>query len=527
MRITERPVHISGWISVGGDHRRGQFALGMGGAIVLAVVVVQHFQGIGSITQVSTGTASPGLLGALALTAEKTGQQLSDILDFVPRANHPTTPLALFVTLLFAGWWRLAEGFGYIVQRLAACKNEAHAQAASLWFAVAHNAIRPWPWLIVGLAALVIYPQTGSGPEQLTSQDQRIVVRPGGLDLVNGGTLEISGAPIGAVVQIADQRRSIRLEKDRPVVHFDSFKESGWVPITISTPQTHWRIEGLSISLGDREMAYPLLMGRFLPPGLLGLVIASLLAAFMSTIDTHTNWGASYLVRDVYQRFLRPNASDRHYVMLSRLCIAFMAILGGGAAFFVTSIADVWRFLVTLGAGLGSVTAARWYWSRVTPHAEFAALGVTTLLTVALQIFCTNTLLGDTNALMIYEIPGWLQIIIIASASLCAWIPMCLWGPQNDEHTLRRFAYQVRPVGPGWRGYQSPDHDSLRGAFLRFILGAVVVFGSLFGIGYLILGATQKGLILSLLAVGSLMWIVYGPTKNVSPQPEAQPNISS
>ncbi len=207
-----------------------------------------------------------------------------------------------------------------MVQRLAACRDEGHAQAASLWFAVAHNALRPWPWFIVGLAALVVFP-----------------------------------------------------------------------------------------GLEDPEMGYPLAMGHYLPPGLLGVVIASLLAAFMSTIDTHTNWGASYLVQDLYLRFWRPDASEREAVMVSRVAIVIMALLAGVTALFVQNIASVWVFIINLGAGLGSVTAARWYWSRVTPQAEFAALGVTTVLALGLLVFGTPTLFGGPNPMVLVEVPGWAQ----------------------------------------------------------------------------------------------------------------------
>lgn len=395
-----------------------QFLMGMGGAIALAWLVLDAFGGMGQPPD-AAGLGGEGLLGALHGALEGSDRTLQDVLGFVPGWEHPKMPVLFFAALLICGWWRQAEGNGYVVQRLAACKDEHHAQAASLWFAVAHNALRPWPWFIVGLAALVVFP-----------------------------------------------------------------------------------------GIEDPELGYPLAMGHYLPPGLLGIVIASLLAAFMSTIDTHTNWGASYLVQDLYLRFLRPEASQREAVAISRLAILLMAVLAGITALFVQNIASVWVFIINLGAGLGSVTAARWYWSRVTPHAEFAALGVTTVLALGLLLFATPTLFGGPNPLVMVEVPGWAQILVIAGGSLSAWVPVALWGPRNDPETLRAFARRVRPGGPGWAAWREEPGDPVLPALGRVFAGLVVVYGSLFGIGDLVLGRWPRGLLLLALAVAGLAWIL-------------------
>ena len=395
-----------------------QFVLGMAGAVALAWFALDSFGGIGAEPG-PHGEPGSGMLGALHQSLEGGDRSLQDVLGFLPGMDHPQMPILFFAALMLAGWWRQAEGNGYVVQRLAACKDEGHAQAASLWFAVAHNALRPWPWFIVGLAALVVFP-----------------------------------------------------------------------------------------GLEDPEMGYPLAMGLYLPPGLLGVVIASLLAAFMSTIDTHTNWGASYLVQDVYLRFLRPDASQREAVAVSRLAILLMAVLAGFTALFVQNIASVWVFIINLGAGLGSVTAARWYWSRVTPQAEFAALGVTTVLALSLLLFATPTLFGGPNPLFLYEIPSWAQIVIIAGGSLASWVPVALWGPRNDPEVLRAFAARVSPGGPGWAAWRSSPADPMLPALLRVAAGLAVVYGSLFGIGDLVLGRLGSGVGLLLLAGASLAWIL-------------------
>jgi SSS family solute:Na+ symporter len=231
------------------------------------------------------------------------------------------------------------------------------------------------------------------------------------------------------------------------------------------------------------------------------------LAAFMSTIDTHTNWGASYLVQDVYKRFLRPDATEREAVAISRFAILLMALLAGITALFVQNIASVWVFIINLGAGLGSVTAARWYWSRVTPQAEFAALGVTTVLALGLLLFATPTLFGGPNPLFLYEIPGWVQILVIAGGSLASWVPVALFGPRNDPEVLRSFAALVRPGGPGWAAWRSEPGDPILPAALRVLAGLVVVYGALFGIGDWVLGRWGRGAGLLLLAALALVWI--------------------
>ena len=486
-----------------------QFGLGMVGAILLAIFAVGHFGGIHG------GDQGPGLLPELERTLTASGASLDDVLAFIPGVDHPTTPLIYFVALLLFGWWRYAEGNGYIVQRLATTRDESHAQRAQLWFSLVHNAFRPWPWIVVGLAALVLYPALAPAPpDRLTGPPgarPAIMVSPGALDVATGGTLTIEGAGRGWRARLFDRERPLEPAGDgRMTVRFGRLPASAVTELELLPPggAPPIVVPGLVVQLADREMAYPLLMGRFLPPGLLGLVVASLLAAFMSTIDTHVNWGASYLVQDVYRRFVRPDAGPRECIAVSRLSIVLMALLAGGAALLVRNIAEVWLFLLTLGAGLGSVSAARWYWWRVTAWAELAAIAVSTVLAIGLLLFCTPTLFGGANPWFMLDVPRWVQIPVIALASVVTWVTIALFGPPNDDATLRRFARRVRPPGPGWRRYRTGRPDEPMAPLVwSFVAGLGLVFGALFGLGYLILGSKPVGLALLGAAAALCAWV--------------------
>jgi len=474
-----------------------QFSLGMFGAILLAVLCVQVFGGIGTLP--SEGDTGSGLLGELAEKVQEEGERTSsDVLGFIPSSDHPTLPPILFVTLLIAGWWRFAEGNGYIVQRLASCRDEAQAQAASLWFAIAHNALRPWPWILVALASLVFYPRLPDEvPSSLVAEvnSHGVEIAPTTLDIATGGRLEVRGLTQDCSVWVGETQATLERTGDgTAIADFGPFGRSGFESVRLDCSGTSVDVGHVRVHLTDREMGYPLMMRRLLPAGWLGLVVASLIAAFMSTIDTHTNWGSSYFVQDLYRRFIRTDASPKHYVLVSRISIVAMASLAGFAALFISDIATVWRFLINLGAGLGSVAAIRWFWPRVTAWAEIGAMITTTVLAIGFEI-------GS-------DLEPWQKIIWIAVGSMATWIPLSLFGPQNDAETLRRFAQRVRPPGRAWAPYRDTPGDSIAPMVQRFAGGAAIVFCSLFGIGDLLLGWRLRGAALLVLSLFLLLRVV-------------------
>ena len=434
--------------------------------------------------------------------------------------------IPLFITFVFAGWWRYAEGSGYIVQRLAACKSEGHAQGAALWYSVGQNALRPWPWFIVGFASLVVFPYIGNidhnakiefSNKNAISSNHKVVISPAQIDVASGGDLYFQGIAKGSVAQIGSQKVTVQENSQGQLfAHFNKFSKSQKTNIIITQPNQSVITAGpIKIHLTDREMAYPLLMGKLLPTGLLGLMLASLLAAFMSTMDTHSSWGASYLVQDLYRRFIRKNASEKHYVLVGRVSILLIMIIASLIALIIESISSVWVFLVTIGAGIGSVSALRWFWHRVTPHAEIAALSITTILAFVFQIFFTPHLFGSPNDFFIVSIPRYIQILIIALTSITSWVMVCFFGPQNDKKTLQKFYDKVRPPGPGWNGFNGKNpSEPLKPIFIKFIAGLIIIYSSLIGLTNIIFYGQPVGYLLILIAAILMSWVVYSSNNN-------------
>jgi solute:Na+ symporter, SSS family len=371
-----------------------QFSLAMVGAVLLMVFVLRDIGGV------------EGLVSGIHETYPDKGAAL---LAFWPEQDLPTFTLSFFAALLFVGWWKQGDGGGYLVQRMAACKTAEDAEKASVWFAVLHNAIRPWPWIVVGLAALVVWP----------------------------------------LAQHPDL---------------------------------------------DREATYAMLLVDKLPTGLLGLMVASMLAAFMSTIDTHVNWGASYMVTDLWKRF----GGGGNDVLVGRVSVVVLGLLAATLSLFMTSIAEVWIFIITLGSGLGSVQMARWLWWRVGAEEELAALLVSTLLALWLVF---DPSFSRTQGLL-----------IVALGSLSVWVPMALFHRPSRNVTVDQFYRAARP--PGFWGpvaARNPDVDVAVGSGLLVKLGVglVAVYGTLFGLG----GALLRGPAWGALAITGLAcagWLLFG-----------------
>lgn len=329
----------------------------------------------------------------------------------------------------WASWYPGAEpgGGGYVAQRMLSTRSETDSVLAVLWFTIAHYCVRPWPWILVGLAALVLYP---------------------GLEAPGEG--------------------------------------------------------------------YVLVMRDALPAGLLGLLFASFLAAFMSTISTQLNWGTSYLVNDLYRRFLVADRDERHYVLVSRVLTFVLAIGGFLLATQLDSVSGAWGLLLSASAGMGLVLILRWYWWRVNAWSELTAT-VVPLVLVALQ------LVGVEVPFLTSAFPT--NLFGIAGITTAAWLAATVLTRPTDAATLDAFYQRVRPGGAGWRAVAArhpavtPDAGLGRLA-TGWLLGCAAVYAALFGVGWVVLGETLRGL-LTLAVAGSVLAVLVAALRREERAPVA------
>jgi Na+/proline symporter len=338
-----------------------------------------------------------------------------DNLALLPDFSDWSTAAAVFVVPIAVQWWSTwypgAEpgGGGYVAQRMLSAREEKDSLKATLLFNVAHYALRPWPWIIVGLCSLIVYPTLDS-------------------------------------IQVA--------------------------------------FPGLDPSIIRNDLAYPAML-VFLPSGLLGLVVASLAAAYMSTISTHLNWGASYVVDDVYRRFVAGDRDEHHYVRIARLTTVLLIVLSSLVALWLENAFQAFQILLQIGAGTGLVFLLRWYWWRINAWSEISAMVVSFL--VAIYFTFGHTALGFE------PMPATTSLVVGVAITTAGWMAVTFFTPPTDRSTLQAFYDLIHPLGNGWeKAVVTRPHDgseSLTAAFLAWFLGCVAVYGALFGTGYLLYGS--------------------------------------
>ena len=378
-----------------------QFVIKMTMVTVLAVVAVQAVGGMGEMKL------------KLAQIDVQRGSQGS-VLSFIPDLHSAWMPLITFFVYISLNWWATwypgAEpgGGGYVAQRMFSAKDEKHSLLATLWFNVAHFAIRPWPWILVALASLILFP-----------------------------------------------------------------------------------------GLEDPETGYVRVMIAYLPASLRGVMLAAFAAAYMSTIATQLNWGASYIVNDFYRRFLKPDANDRHYVRVSQWTTVLLTIVSAVVTFYMTSIAGAWKMLIVTGAGTGLVLLLRWYWWRINAWSEISAMAAAFVTSLSLQIF------GGLDSDKPVDF-AWIMIITV-SVTTVVWLAITFLTKPESEATLVSFYRRSRPGAAGWGPIArlAPEvKDSRVGIYnaMDWIAGCILIYGILFGVGKLLLGEWIEGV--SLLVAG-------------------------
>ncbi|HEY9514114.1 MAG TPA: sodium:solute symporter family protein [Gemmatimonadaceae bacterium] len=341
-------------------------------------------------------------------------------LNLLPDFGNWSLTITILIIPLTVQWWSVwypgAEpgGGSYIAQRMLASKSEKDALAGTLFFNVAHYALRPWPWILVALASIVVFPE------------------------------------------LSDIARTFPYVDPKLIGH---------------------------------DMAYPAML-KFLPAGFMGLMVAGLLAAYVSTLTTHLNWGTSYLVHDFYRRFMKPDAREKHYVAVGRVMTATLMILAALLTYALDTAFESFQLLMSVGAGTGLIYLLRWFWWRINAWSEIAAMASSFI--VAVGFFVAAKMGG--------QIQPHISLLITVAVTTVVWVGTTYLTRPTDRATLVRFYRLVRPAGPGWRKLRAetgvgPSPDSLPQAFLGWMMGCTFVYAALFGSGSFLYGRTAQGMV--------------------------------
>ncbi|MEO8680171.1 MAG: sodium:solute symporter family protein [Vicinamibacterales bacterium] len=393
------------------------------------VLITDVFQFV--IAMVASGSAAyfslarpevGGLSGLITKIPPSTLQLLPDFGDW-------TLTLSVLVLPLTISWWSVwypgAEpgGGSYIAQRILASKSERDALGGTLFFNVCHYALRPWPWIIVALSSMLVFPQISDIQRAFPYLDQHLI---------------------------------------------------------------------------GHDTAYSAML-TFLPSGFLGLMVAGLLAAYVSTISTHLNWGTSYLVHDLYRRFLRPDASEHHYVWMGRLVTALLMLLAAGMTFLLESARASFELLLSIGAGSGLLYLLRWYWWRINAWSEIAAMAVSFFVAVGFFIA------GKAG----HGFSGNVVLLVTVGVTTVAWVGTTMMTSPESEATLIGFYRLVRPAGSGWgpipaKAGVGASPDSISTQLLGWVLGCTFVYATLFGAGSVLYGLTTQA------TVWGAVWLFSG-----------------
>jgi SSS family solute:Na+ symporter len=362
-----------------------------------------------------------GMSGLVQKLSHVKGPGGVNYLNMLPDfTNTWSLAVAVFIMPLAVQWWAVwypgAEpgGGSYIAQRMLASKTEKDALGSTLFFNVAHYVLRPWPWILVGLASLIVYPQLSD------------------------------------------------IQKAFP--HLDP-------------------------SLIGHDIAFPAML-RFLPAGWVGLMLGGLVAANSSTILTHLNWGASYLVHDFYRRFIRPEAPEKHYVLAGRLATVLLFVCSSALVFALDTAKDSFNLILQVGAGTGLLYLLRWYWWRITAWCEIVAMISSFGVAVVFLILHKNGVIIAEDR----------QLVIAVGLTTICWVTMAFVGPRTDEGTLVAFYRKVNPVGPGWRrvrmkagvtdaeAAEYARRDNVPMSLLGWSAGCAMIWSALFMVGNFLYG---------------------------------------
>jgi Na+/proline symporter len=354
-------------------------------------------------------------------------------LSLLPDFSNWEVAATVFIIPIAVQWWSTwypgsePGGGGYVAQRMLAARNEKESLLSTLTFNVLHYGLRPWPWIIVALASLIVYPDLASIQARFPHLDPSIV---------------------------------------------------------------------------RNDLAYPAML-VYLPHGMLGVMVASLAAAYMSTISTHLNWGSSYLVGDFYRRFLVSDRDERHYVTMARVSTVLLTVVAAALSLWLENAFQAFQIMLQIGAGTGLIYLLRWFWWRISAWSEIAGMAISFLVALYFQFLHTRLGFAPLSA-------GATLVLGVVITTL-GWLAFTFLTPATDRATLQAFYDRIRPLGSGWRGVVNtggtPVEEDVTAAFLCWFLGCVVVYGALFATGSLLYGRTGPGLAYAAVAAGAGLWL--------------------
>ena len=415
------------------------------GGVTLIFSTAGGFRGVVYTDFILFFTAMAGSIGAAiylvnlpevgGVSSIMSNEAISEKISMFPDLSDKETLWTLLIIPFAVQWWSSwypgAEpgGGGYIAQRMLAAKNENHALGATLFFNVMHYALRPWPWIIVALASLIVYPDLASLSEAFPN---------------------ISEDKLG------------------------------------------------------QDLAYPAML-TLLPTGLLGLVLASLISAYMSTISTHLNWGSSYVVNDFYLQLINKNASQKELVNVGRFSVVILMIISSVIAILLTNALQLFDIILMFGAGTGSIFILRWFWWRINAWSEIAAMLSSGIISIALTNESLFNLIFNDDGL-----PGYMKFPFIVLVTTSIWLIVTFMTPADEKETLIKFYKKTKPGGPGWNKIK--EHITMSDekeewivpkGIICMIIGCITIYSALFSTGYFIYGEISSALIFLLVTIVS------------------------
>ena len=428
------------------------------GLVTVTFSAIGGFKGVVYTDVILFFVAMGGAIGAAyylvnlpevgGMQALLTHENVIDKISILPDFGNSEALITLLIIPLAVQWWSSwypgAEpgGGGYIAQRMLAAKDENHAIGATFFFNIMHYALRPWPWILVALASLVVFPDLQS------------------------------------------------IQSAFPNITADK--------------------------LGN-DLAYPAMLTK-LPTGLLGLVLASLISAYMSTISTQLNWGSSYIVYDFYKRQINPEASQKRLVAVGRLSTVLLMVLSTLLALLLQNAMQLFNLLLVFGAGTGLIFILRWFWWRINAWSEIAAMVVSGVISLALAI----PSFGLKEALFGVEgvLPAWAEFPFVVAVTTSVWLLITFLTPSESKEVLRSFYTKIQPGGPGWKKVINAAKDesidltegetgwTVPSGIIAMLLGCLTIYSIMFATGYFIYGEYQLALPLSAIAVVSAFFLI-------------------